>query len=493
MKTLCHHLIIITSFAAMWLGGATAATAQTPRDDYEAFRRQARSSYEDFRRQANSRYADYMRLAWQQYHGETPQPAPVGPPPVPPRPYEGDSIPTPSPPEPVVEIEPVAPAPQPQPVAPVKDTPVATDRHITIPFHGLDPKVRVPGRVDLTLHSTSPDHMAAAWTRLSDGAFDNTLRDCLEIRTRHNLCDWAYLSMLSALGRELCSSPDAATMLTAWLYCQSGYQMRLATSADSGLHMLFGSRHIIYDLPYFTVGGSTFYPLGDTPRQLNICAAEFDGEKPLSLHISTEQLLGSTLSPQRTITSRRYGPVTAHSSVPVGLIDFYSTYPTSAIGGNPLTRWAMYAEVPLAETTRSTLYPDLRGAIAGKPARDAANALLNWVQTGFVYEYDEKVWGTDRAFFAEETLFYPYCDCEDRSILFARLVRDLLGLDVALVHYPGHLATAVCFADGSDNGSAILLDGRRFVICDPTYIGAPVGAQMPGLDTSQTRAIVLGK
>jgi hypothetical protein len=41
----------------------------------------------------------------------------------------------------------------------------------------------------------------------------------------------------------------------------------------------------------------------------------------------------------------------------------------------------------------------------------AANMLLNWVQMGLTYAYDEKVWGHDRAFFAEESLFYPFCDC----------------------------------------------------------------------------------
>ena len=90
------------------------------------------------------------------------------------------------------------------------------------------------------------------------------------------------------------------------------------------------------------------------------------------------------------------------------------------------------------------LYTPLREQLAGLDKKEAAERLLNFVQTAFVYEYDEKVWGHDRAFFAEETLFYPYCDCEDRSILFSRLVRDLLGLDAVLVYYPGHLATAVC-------------------------------------------------
>ena len=118
--------------------------------------------------------------------------------------------------------------------------------------------------------------------------------------------------------------------------------------------------------------------------------------------------------------------------------------------------------------------------------------LLNYVQTGFEYEYDDKVWGHDRAFFAEETLYYPYCDCEDRAILYSRLVRDLLGLDVVLVYYPGHMCTAVNFPDGA-HGDYVVLDGKPFTISDPTYIGAPIGATMPGMDNKRAKVILLKK
>lgn len=100
------------------------------------------------------------------------------------------------------------------------------------------------------------------------------------------------------------------------------------------------------------------------------------------------------------------------------------------------------------------------------------------------------MWGHDRAFFAEETLYYPFCDCEDRSILFSRLVRDLLGIDVALIYYPGHLATAVHF-DAEVKGNAVMIGNARFVVCDPTYIGAPVGEQMPNLDYDRIQTIIL--
>ena len=68
--------------------------------------------------------------------------------------------------------------------------------------------------------------------------------------------------------------------------------------------------------------------------------------------------------------------------------------------------------------------------------------------------------------------------------------RDLLGLQTILVYYPGHLACAVCFTD-KVAGDYILLDGKRFVITDPTYIGAPVGKTMPDMDNTQASVILL--
>ena len=198
------------------------------------------------------------------------------------------------------------------------------------------------------------------------------------------------------------------------------------------------------------------------------------------------------MSSERSISSQRYSNIKIGSQVPENLIKFYNEYPTSAIDGNPMTRWAMYANTPLSETTKGCFYSSLNKEIGYLTKLEAAERLLNLVQTGLVYEYDDKVWGHDRAFFSEETLYYPYADCEDRSILFSRLVRDLLGLDVALIYYPGHLATAVCFNEDVP-GDAMIRNGRKFIVCDPTYIGAPVGKQMPDLQYDKAQAIILNR
>ena len=117
--------------------------------------------------------------------------------------------------------------------------------------------------------------------------------------------------------------------------------------------------------------------------------------------------------------------------------------------------------------------------------------LLNFVQTSLVYEYDDKVWGGDRAFFAEETLYYPYADCEDRAILYSRLVRDLLGIKAVLIYYPGHLATAINLEGYNQRGDYIEVRGERYYIADPTYINAPIGLQMPQLKNEKIKVILL--
>lgn len=98
--------------------------------------------------------------------------------------------------------------------------------------------------------------------------------------------------------------------------------------------------------------------------------------------------------------------------------------------------------------------------------------------------------GGDRAFFAQETLYYPYSDCEDRAILFSRLVRDLVGLDVVLLYYPGHLATAVAFNENV-TGDYLVYNNRKYIVCDPTFINAGVGRTMPDMNNQQAQIIAL--
>lgn len=443
-------------------------------------------NYDSFRSRVNADYVNFLRNAWSNLSGFAPIVKPKGKTPVPPVIFDKRNITTPITiePKPLPNPKPIT---SPKPVVPIEEN-NQSQKQLAVKFYGLDIPIRVPEIFPLTISSDEND-IASTWEIFSDGRFEDSLYDLQAVKSSNNLCDWAYLQLVNKFSKDYFSNLNASSLLTAWLLCQSGYQIRIGKD-DRNVIVLYASNHTIFDTSYFIVEGMKYYPLDSKATNVKICNAVFKGEAPLSLSISKSQLLGENMSEKRVVKSSRYPNIQPSITVNKNLIEFYNSFPSSAVGGNPLSRWAIYANTPFDAKTSASLYSQIKSTLSSYTKREAVERLLNWVQTGFEYEYDDVVWGHDRAFFAEETLFYPYADCEDRSILFSHLVRELLGLDVALLYYPGHLATAVCFNEDVI-GDAVVIDGKKFIICDPTYIGAPVGAQMPNLEYNKTQAIVL--
>lgn len=138
---------------------------------------------------------------------------------------------------------------------------------------------------------------------------------------------------------------------------------------------------------------------------MEVCDFAFPKEQALSLYIPQNQLFTYQPTPMRILISDRYKDMSLSIQVNKNLIDFYNTYPSSEINGNFMTRWAMYANTPMEREIQNQLYPILREKISGLSEHDAVNKVLNWVQTAFVYEYDDKVWGHDRAFSLKKLSF----------------------------------------------------------------------------------------
>lgn len=496
---LTGFLVMIPAFSVLAQENRTFEEFNRKRQErFDSFREQRRKEFEEFRRKRNEKFAEYIRGKWEAFVPKPVTPKPKDekvPPIVVPKEEPAPVNPNPKP-IPFVEVAPVPEVePQPQPIDPIEEIPVAPVHPIvTFTFFGTNDKVRFDKKNNIHLSLLNENALADAWLQMSEESYTNLVHDCLELRKKYNLCDWAYLMMLQNVAESVFGKwNNEAVLLMAYIYCQSGYQMRLAIDGQN-LHLLVASKHHILGQPYFRVDEICFYPFLPKGERINnrvqICSASFPQEKAMSLLIPTTQNFAISYKDQRTITSERYPNVAATVRINQNLMSFYSTYPTSTLDDNIMTRWAMYANTPMAQDVAKQLYPQLKALISGKTQLDAVNILLNWVQTGFVYEYDDKVWGGDRAFFAEESLYYPYCDCEDRSILFTRLVRDLLGLKCILIFYPGHLAAAVCFTDSVD-GDYIQLNGRKYIVSDPTYIGAPVGLTMPNMDNQLAKVILL--
>ena len=380
--------------------------------------------------------------------------------------------------------------PQPKPVNPIVENKVSMATS-DFDFYGTPMKVRWGNAEKFKLNGTSKKDISDAFLELTDKGYTNLVHDCLELRKEYKLCDWAYYKMLQNIAEKACGKgTNEAIFLQGVLLNQSGYQIRFALEDNSKLHIMSRMDGFPYDRGYLTADGKLFFLMdGCKAKNLTVCDAAYPGEQMMSLVVAEQPDLKKDLSDKRTVISR-FVNVSADMQMNKNLMDFYTDYPTSYDGKDMMTRWAYYANTPVSSEVKDKVYPQLKQQIGNAPKLMAANMLLNWVQMGLTYAYDEKVWGHDRAFFAEESLFYPFCDCEDRSILFSHLIRDLLDLDVVLVYYPGHLYTAVCFNEDV-TGDYIMVNGRKFTVADPTYYNANVGKTMSKMDNSKAKVILL--
>lgn len=463
--------------------------------NFDDFNQSMQQDFENFRNQINEAYANFLREAWKQFDADAPIPQPKEKdvPPVikpqedkpQPRPQEDRVLPI----KPVVVTIPKA-EPQPEPIEPIEEQPKGdAPQYVDFTVFGTQCRIRFGDEERFRLPAVNKDAIADLWVRLATPAYNNTLHDCLQLRRDHQFSDWAYLHLLDSASQACLGKGNEATLLMAYLYCQSGYKMRMGI-ADNRLFMLFGSKHVLFNRSYYTIGDCYYYPYGGNAEKLYICEVPFPQEQPLSMLLPQEQRFDYEASVPRSLKSAAFPKVLVEATVNKKALSFYANYPPSMINENQQTLWAMYANMPMPKAISQTFMAAMKEKIAGLSQLEAMERLLNFVQTAFVYEYDDKVWGCDRAFFPEETLYYPYCDCEDRSILLSRMVRDLLGLHCVLIHYPGHLAMAVQFTDDV-KGDCIMLQGEKFTVCDPTYIGAHVGETMPGMNNAEAKAILL--
>ena len=476
------------------LFGLSMFTSSAQTDDfyaqYEKFSKHAKAEYEDYRAQCNAEYVKFLERAWKEYKVLPSIPRPkdeVVPPTIMPRQDKNKKQAKEIPIENVVS--PILSLPQPKPISPIYENDKVEEKNFSFSYMGTTCEVRLPKDLNIRMSGCESCMIATIWKQLATNAMDNTIRDFLALRLKMQLCDWAYLNLIDTFAKAFCGHGNEAVIMAAFIYNQSGYKMRLGRDCEK-LYLLYGSKHGIYEKGYIVIEGINYYPLDDKVERMEISDFSFPQEQSMSLYIENAQKFTIRPSAKRKLASEQYHDVTIDSQVNLNLIQFYNTYPSSEVNGNFMTRWKMYADTPMDESVSQMLYPDIKNKIEGLSDVQAVNQILNWVQTAFQYEYDDKVWGHDRAFFAEETLYYPYCDCEDRAILFTRLVRDLLGLKCILVYYPGHLASAVCLKQ-QVNGDYISLDGDVYTICDPTYIGAPVGITMPEMDNRSAKVIKL--
>lgn len=135
----------------------------------------------------------------------------------------------------------------------------------------------------------------------------------------------------------------------------------------------------------------------------------------------------------------------------------------------------LYVNYGFSQSLQKTLILGLKHAATNMDKREAMGFLLNFVQS-IPYKTDDEQWGFERYSFAEETLFNAYADCEDKVILYATLVKQLLSVEsVALVYEKDeHVAIAMKLPNNVASFS-FTYKGNKYLSAEPTGDGFELG------------------
>lgn len=511
----------------MLMLGVYLLPAQTWKEKLEAMERRVENKIENQQKTVDLKFANQMRRVWKDATLSNPIDPPPVPKPVNPQIYDpvmtpkGQAseliiipAPTPAPVDiptprerelpdrevPIDELPELAPEPAPRAeVEPVEDLRLPENTFVedkiealgatmNAQFYGAPLYLRYDRNMAFQpLVYLNENQIADAWEQMENTNFELFLYQLQRYADRYQLNDWGYVQLVNTAAHKVHPrNANSRTLFNWFCLSQSGYIATVCYTSNN-LYLMMPSQHTMYGRTYLKgKEGDKYYVFamdGGKPnltkvrvfnntfpkasRKLNF---ELDEVPRLSHNVSTKEL-------KLDYNGKRYYiPVSVNENI----LEFYENYPFMDL--------SVYMKAPLSSDARAAIIPALQKITKDMSEQEAANFLLAFVQNSFEYKTDREQFGTERYLFAEETLFFPFSDCEDRSVLFAYLTREILGLEVVGLIFPGHAATAVRF-HGRVDGDYITYKGQKYIICDPTYINADIGMLLPQYKSKSVQVV----
>lgn len=466
-------------------------------ESFEEFLKREKKEFERFKAESDREFAEFLRKTWEEMEvmrgaGAFRKPKPVA---IQPRKSPAESAgraPDTGPPVAIPRTR-AGTTPSASVSPPEIKTP---ERAAAIPVFTVDffgTAVDFPEAIRLSLPSGRPlneEGLAQAWEQMSGADFAPMLERLQEHRKHLQLNDWGYCRLVYAVGRSLGQgSPRSGVLFTWFMLNKSGLDARVGYT-DDDLFLMLASEQTLFGTSFLTMKptGRRYYLVGLEPSAVlpQKSLHTYNGDSPGESRLLTFRLAGPpALNADVETRTLRFVYRGMEHTIPVTLrrdaVRFFEYYPQTEFG--------VYFASPVSTQAASSLMAALRPLVEGKSEREAVNLILHFVQGAFEYKTDQEAFGREKPMFPDETLFYPASDCEDRAILFAHLVTSLTGLEVVGLDFPGHIATAVRFR-GEVKGTGITYKGKRYIVCDPTYMNADVGEAMPTVKLGEAKVIV---
>ena len=348
-----------------------------------------------------------------------------------------------------------------------------TSVHATFLFYGQQINIHYDKLLELSkITSISEDSVSGFWIAFARSNSNHLVDQLMGYRDLLGLGDWGYFQLVKATSNHIFKDNQLSADLLSWaLMIRSGFDVRLAYNQNSTA-VLFPSENTIYSRQFVIIEQRRFYldremnslllvtykhPFPDTDKMIDLRFHQ-------SLNFSGKLLARKF---QYKWNNKNYELTLRYNQE---ALKFYNDYPE--------TEAYIYFEAPLSATFKEDLFGQFHPLLAKMNKPEAVAFLQQFVQREFEYTPINQFNKPDSNRFPEEIVASKLADDRSRAVLFSGLIRILLRLPVVGVQFPGHYSTAICFEEPLE-GDFYYLNHEKYIITDPTFLNAPIGAMMP--------------
>lgn len=431
------------------------------------FKRVQSESFSKFRDKKDSEFNKYLQSQWEEYNAyispsmyEKPKPKAV--------PALSEKKPQNVGPNLLITIKPPVVKNVIPPVKTVKDYDVSFAFYGTTLGFDMDKKIK-----NANFYPRNQKGIVNFFSVMATSDYDDMLNRIKLTCKQMNLNDWGAYLLVERLSRTLFTSPDNAKLFSWFMFNKLGYRVKVALGADRHVVLLHEIKGKMYSTPNYTLGEKKFYVIAKYNKgsigSIYTYKQDYpDATKALDFELKSLPVLEKNIQ-TKSVSFKEYGKLySAAYSYNKNLINFMDSYPQ--------VDYDVFFNAPFEYDTYKEIAGDIKKYTDNKKASEALNFVLHFVQNAFKYERDNEQFGREKVMFAQETLYYDKSDCEDRAVLYARLVKELFGISVVGVKYKDHMSTALHVPM---QGDSVKVTGQRYVLADPTYINASLGQSIP--------------
>lgn len=292
--------------------------------------------------------------------------------------------------------------------------------------------------------------------------------------------DWGYYNILAKAAENIFDQMNEQVLFIWYALVESGYRVKVGYD-NSNLYLLLSSQQELYNIQFLSENGLKYYLFPSEQNQaaqIKTYQGFYSNEaKIFSFRLNTlPDLNVGNIEYRKLMYNQKIVELEFNSS----RMEFLNSFPQCELN--------VYFETPVSSINFSALDRNFIPLLKGKTNREKVDFLLDFIQRSVTYKTDQEQFGRERYMFAEECLYYPYSDCEDRSVLLGQLVKHYTGLAAIGLDFKTHVTLAVHFPS-EEYGDYVLYNGKKYFICDSTYINATSGMVPENLKNEKPKVI----